>query len=83
MYTLGPQVVVFCSGHESLRQSLIDNEDYFGCHLGTKEVRFLKAVVFPFGKVLGHLGKLDASWRLAVANMLLLLLELLLHNRRT
>ena len=66
---LWAQLVVLDARHEALTQALVDDEDDLGGHLGAQKCGVVEAGVLPFGKVLGHLGQLDAGRRLPVAGM--------------
>lgn len=66
MHAHGAEFIVFCARHESLAQTLINNENDFGRDLRAQKPCFFRAGILPLGEVLGHLGALDAGGGLRV-----------------
>lgn len=66
MHAHGAEFIVLCARHESLAQTLINDENDFGRDLRAQKPCLFRAGILPLGEILGHLGALDAGGRLSV-----------------
>ena len=73
MNTLRAHLIIFGTIHETLGDTLIDDEDDFGGELSAEKDSILVADVLPFGEIISRFGDLDAGWSLTVGGMELVL----------